>query len=252
MRNALRTVRFGKQNGFVALLVVFFLFVVHSARAETPRSLPKDSEQLRKTLVQLYKGPKIELEELHHLRAKLGDEDADVRRISAMVLARAGASDEKVIAVLIDGLSHARQFDMLGGSGAARELVAIGEPAVDALIKVKAYNTLGKIGPDAGDALSVVKDGLSEKSMRRRVAAALALYQISGESKQSLPVLREALSHEDWRVRFQGVQAILQLNGDAVTLTPALNELLDDERELVSRWAQMALDSIDNSQRRIP
>ncbi|MCU0728064.1 MAG: hypothetical protein MUE73_20130, partial [Planctomycetes bacterium] len=85
---------------------------------------------------------------------------------------------------------------VLGAMGAAAvsavpDLLALGERR--AALWKEILLALGQIGPSAKEALPVVRRLLSEGRLRQRVAAAYALWRISGETTDPLAVLLRAL-----------------------------------------------------------
>lgn len=129
--------------------------------------------------------------------------------------------DEKQILKLIEKFSDKDQF--VNGE-AINELVKIGEPAVEYLIK-----------------------SLQAEDENVRWCSAVALEKISPLGKQSIPFLIKALQDKNSDVRWCSALALAKYKNDATSAISELQKLLSDEDYDVHWAAYISLSKIDRS-----
>lgn len=114
--------------------------------------------------------------------------------------------------------------DQFVNGEAINELVMIGEPAVDYLIK-----------------------SLKDKDENARWCSAIALEKISPIGKQAIPFLMDALQDKNANVRWCSALALGNYNQEAGSAISSLQKLLIDEDKEVRWAAYIALSKIDKS-----
>jgi HEAT repeat protein len=165
----------------------------------------------------------------------LRDADAHVRRKAIYSLGRIGPAQDAVPALIRVFADDDPDLRAAAEDACAR----FGKAAVPALIKAAesaerplrfhGILTLGRIGPDAGDALPVLTVLLNGKDQRLAFEAAAALAKLG---KQSLPALTAALNSDNHHLRHDAVEAIAKIEGREaiVALVDALKSPYADVR----------------------
>ena len=150
----------------------------------------------------------------------------------------------------LDALSHrdresaAEALGRIGpGAGAAvPALVKVtGDPVGD--VRWYALCALGKVGPASPEALSAMRRALYEDRHTYIRSAAVEALLVRGPG-EALPVLREGLSSERWGTRMACAEGAAQLGGKAAALVPELRKALTDEDRDVRRAVATALGKI--------
>lgn len=109
-----------------------------------------------------------------------------------------------------------------------------------AFVRENAACMLGKIGPDAAEAVSDLTAALQDGSWHVREAAAEALGGIGPSAKEAVPALIRALEDESRSVRFDAAHALGDIGPGASDAAPALTRLLErgeENERAVAAWA---------------
>jgi HEAT repeat protein len=115
----------------------------------------------------------------------------------------------------------------------------------DAMVRYRAADTLGQLGPTAKFAVPELRELLKDKNAFVRVKAAEALWKIEQTSPTILlPILLQAMNEKDARVRAAAPPVIALLGKKAKTALPALVEALKDSNFDVKLSALSALDDL--------
>jgi HEAT repeat protein len=113
-------------------------------------------------------------------------------------------------------------------------------------IRADAARYLGLVGPGAKEAVPGLRLALRDPAPGVRVAAALALWQVSRSAEASLPVLIDAVKAGGLPVQRMGAaQALGELGGDARDALPALREAARASDGSLRRYARDAIRKID-------
>jgi HEAT repeat protein len=183
------------------------------------------------------------------LARALGDSDFGLRWQSRPLLARCGRAAVPALTDLLaspDAEQRRQAVWILGDIGpeaveAVPALIArLADP--DQYIPWNAAASLGRIGPAAQAAvpgLVALRDGFP--SPRGRVAAALALWHISGNASLALPTLIAALSSEEIHARRDAAEALGELGVAARGAVPELVRTLQERGGFVRHFAAKAL-----------
>jgi HEAT repeat protein len=102
-------------------------------------------------------------------------------------------------------------------------------------LRVRAVMTLGEIGPPAKKMLPTLKKLLEDKDGDTQLAAALAVYQISGDVKESMKVLEELLGTEKHYTL--AINALGEMGPAAIGMLPTLVNLYREEEVAADRMA---------------
>ncbi len=100
--------------------------------------------------------------------------------------------------------------------------------------RVNAIIAIGKLGPDAGNAVTVLKDALTDRNtveIRRRAAEALSA--IGPKAKPALPELIILLKDPNPSVRAAAAEAVGKFEGVGKEVVPSLIDVLDDPNPIV-------------------
>ncbi len=122
----------------------------------------------------------------------LTNKDSTIRMLAAAALARVGGHMELAMPALLAGL----QGDLPKGSKTSVLLfTSYPEPLSTTLTSGASAAAVlcGELGPGAAEALTLLEERLQEKNPWVRVAAAQAIWRISGKADKSLPALVAAL-----------------------------------------------------------
>lgn len=99
----------------------------------------------------------------------------------------------------------------------------------DNQVRVKAIETIGKFGSDAGDAVPAVARLLTDDPDDDiRVAASVALSKMAPHTKAVVPALTQALTDKHPQVRQNTINALIRLRTDARAAVPALIATMKD------------------------
>ncbi|HEY3391067.1 MAG TPA: HEAT repeat domain-containing protein [Lacipirellulaceae bacterium] len=156
------------------------------------------------------------------LVAQLRDADPKIRLAAAHALKERPGDRSKVVASLSS---------------------AVDDP--DFAVRELAITTLGRIGPEAKDALPALERALRDQNGSVRTAAALAIDSIEPNSQAHRPVLIEALRAGDGPVFI----VVSQMGERAAWAVPTLASLLSNRRPPVRALAAKALGGIGPSAR---
>jgi len=146
------------------------------------------------------------------------------------LLVAGGAGHTRPSRSVNDWIADFASEDVSTRAEAVQALVALGPQAVAPLaralederesVRREAARTIGRIGPDAAEAIAALTEVLNEDSDETvQRAAAMALASIGA---QAIDSLAEALDHEDPMVRRSAISALLSMGPMA---KPALDEL---------------------------
>lgn len=184
----------------------------------------------------------------------LNDEDECVRDAAAEALGKIGAAAKEAIPALIEALKEKSE-----SPGAMIALKGIGEVAIPALIEAlkhknqtvrrNAAQTLGRIGPEAKEAIPALVIALRDKSNNEDVRrdAACSLGNIGPETTDVVPALISALNDQSSSVRCDAAWALGKIGPAAKEAIPALKVALEDVDKYVRQSAEWALKDIEES-----
>ena len=111
----------------------------------------------------------------------------------------------------------------------------------DANVRTKAVDALGRIGPDAKQAVPALIKALSDPSADMRGRAAMTLGQMGAAAKESVPALVKALGDTDVSVRRCAVLALYGFGPESKDIVAALVKSLEDPDMTVRMNAALAL-----------
>ncbi|MBW3540229.1 MAG: HEAT repeat domain-containing protein [Planctomycetes bacterium] len=186
-----------------------------------------------------------------HLMRALGDSSESIRRKAAAALGAIGAAAAPAIERLVDALGTDESPAVR--DAAASALAAIGPAALpvlrelaeydDAEVRWRAIEAIGRIEPMAetdGDA-ELLDTALDDPDARVRIAAAEALWRLTGDASAVLPSLVEGLTNPARQIRVRAYRLLLELGPAARPAIVPLERLLEDDRPHVRRAAEEAL-----------
>jgi HEAT repeat protein len=216
-----------------------------------------------------------------HLQG-LASRNREVRRAAAWHLGAHGTAAKAAVPAL--GKVLRADPDAAVANQAALALAQIGWPAVDALseavrkgspaAKNQALLALGRMGPQARDALDLLRDVLREGKPAERVLAASALGEMGPAAEPAIadlcqamrdpdkklsqaaarslfnlganavPGIRDLLADELMEVRLTALQALAMLGPEARKAVPEVRQLLEDPEAPVRAWAAHTLSSM--------
>lgn len=139
---------------------------------------------------------------------QLQSDDAEARRRAAYILGRMNAPADVAVPALAEALSDGQMetrwyaMDALGhfGADAASAVPAIIKSLEsklnDATVRRRGATALASIGPDAKEAVPILKEALNSDDALYRIAAAEALWRIESDS-QALTFISEQLQADD-------------------------------------------------------
>jgi HEAT repeat protein len=114
----------------------------------------------------------------------------------------------------------------------------------DADVRRYAADALGEIGPEAKVAVPALIAALNDQDIVVRSSAAEALGKIGPEAKEVVPALIAALKDQKVLVRSSAVHALGKIGPEAKEAAPALSAALNDQDAVVSLFAAEALGKI--------
>jgi HEAT repeat protein len=103
-----------------------------------------------------------------------------------------------------------------------------------------AEEILGKMGPDAVEAVPVLRAALQHGDAYIRQNAAVALWQI-GRHREGIPVLVRELRLKEWSIRGQAAKALGRIGPGAREALPALRDALQWRSDRISPHVALAL-----------
>ena len=172
---------------------------------------------------------------------------------TGFVLASMGGGAAEFIPAMVRWL---RDLPVVRGWDTSREglFVALGRlgpaavPAISDLVVLlgneriagSAARTLGQIGPLAAPAIPTLRGLLDHASSSIDIAAARALYSITGDAASTLPTLERYLDDPS-KTNIEAVDGIAELGSAAVACAPQLLALLTDPLAIVRARAAAAL-----------
>jgi HEAT repeat protein len=215
-------------------------------------------------------------------RQKLSDESKEVRLAAIKQLGSWGTAASlaapDLAQMLTDNNEEIANQAALAlaeiGPAAVKELVKAAKPPALASVRQRALLALSKMGPDAKEALSTLREALQDRHTPCRSLAAIALGELGADAKaaipelskalgdndegvrkqaaialanigpESLPALRIMVEDDDWAVRLVGVQALAYHGPEAEELVPDLAKLLTDQVGDVRAGAATALGAL--------
>jgi HEAT repeat protein len=184
------------------------------------------------------------------LLAALDDQDQHVRAVAARALPAVGVPAEQALEPLRDML---KQDQAIVAARVISEYKANARPALADLVDVltdktldsetrwNAARTIGKIGPDAAEAIPVLVASLEDNVDTVREHAAEALGDIGPPAGGSVQALVAVLDDPATRVRRDAVRSLGQVGEEAVVAVPEIKNLLDDPEEIVREAARNTL-----------
>ncbi len=162
----------------------------------------------------------IPAEDLSPLRQAIQDEDARVRLRAAEALCRVDAASADVgvagqrrqhsVAVFLELLSHEN-------------------------VAAEAAKMLGRLGPEAKQAVPALRQALKDESVRARVEAAAALWRIDRQHEAAVPVLASALKDSETYTRWLAARTLRDIGPNDPSAVSALQEARNDPCFAV-RW----------------
>ncbi len=187
------------------------------------------------------------------LLAALEDPDPHVRAVAARWLAAVGVPAEDAVPVLIAMLKFDQSIEVTRAisqyrgeaKSALPDLVDIlTDKSLDSETRWNAARTIGKIGPDAAEALPVLVASLEDEVATVREHAAEAFGDIGPLAGDCVPALVAVLDDPATRVRRDAVRSLGQIGNASVVAVPEIKALLDDPEEIVRDAAKNALRAI--------
>jgi len=178
----------------------------------------------------------------------LNSEDAIVAGKAAGLLGDSKDVRERAILALIEHLGDEREAELnlygpvappTVGDYAAGSLVEIGKSAIvpplckfladsdSETARIRALQTLEKMGKTAHDSLTELKIQAQAENTRIRFHAIEAMISVSTSHNEVLPLLRRALRDEDPHVKYAAVRGLGNLGSKAEGLVPELLPLLE-------------------------
>jgi hypothetical protein len=151
-------------------------------------------------------------------------------------------SDEKKILSLIERFNDEDPF--VNGA-AISELVAIGEPAVEYLIKSLQSEddnvrwcsaiVLGKIAPEGVNAIPFLTTALEDKNTDVRWCSAIALGKFEGKARSAVPELGNLLNDVDRDVRWAAYISLSKIDKETINKAPEFSNVVDKLEELTPK-----------------
>ncbi len=187
------------------------------------------------------------------LAKKMLGADARAHNGAAWALSKAPAAAAEVMPDLIKALGVQGFPSEYTSYHAAQALAAVGEPAIDGLIKAaggsgiaaaNAAQALGWMGPKAKAAVPALAKALASGDVPVKIRAAQALPEIDPSAAGTIEALGKALGDGAYGVRCEAARSIAKCGPAAKGAIPALQKALADERREVKRAAALALGGI--------
>ncbi len=190
------------------------------------------------------------------LRRMLADRNLGVRLnaadglITLSVLAEASLPDqEKIVAVLIEGLHSADKDERWSSIFQLQMLGPKAKPAIAALKQLLKDPDLGQdaaqaLGAIGEAALPAVQDAARDASPEVQQHAARALQEMGGQGSEAIPQQLQALKDSDPRVRLGAAQALSEIARGRADAVPGLTAALNDSNQGVRRAAAAALGNV--------
>lgn len=172
--------------------------------------------------------------------------DAQVHFAATYALGTFGPEAKEAIPALIESLKQ-------GDTNAARALSLIGRPAIQALVELMtkemkyrliAGQTLGKMGPDAKEALPALLELLKAEKAERPTTVLNVIAAIGPEAEAAVPAIVELMKDRDEGVRSSAAMVAWAIGPKAKDAVPALITLLDDKSSMVCWRSLQALEKI--------
>jgi len=192
----------------------------------------------------------------------LDDPDNTVRMYVIGALYRIGPSAKSAVPALIRGLAADREIDRSGCAGAlgmigpdARAAVPLIaemlEEEKDPNTRTCAAKALGRIGPAARDAVSALERVLADNEVRSyvRIAAARALWRITGDAEKAVPVLVSVLEGD--KGNWVAALALAEIGPAAAAAVPAVEKVAGQEDSFTVGVALEALWKITGEAERV-
>ncbi len=183
---------------------------------------------------------------------QLRSHNRDVRAAAVRAVGQMGPEAKRGVSALLD-LVVVEQDEKIR-KAAAETLVHIGEDAVSALanalkderpvLRWRACQILGRIGPKAQAAVSALRAALKDERSEVREAAAQALGKMGAEAKGAVSALAKVLKDMDWRVRRGAARSLGEIGPAAGGAARALAAALKDDEAEVRLAATVALGRI--------
>jgi HEAT repeat protein len=149
------------------------------------------------------------------LSKALNDEIQWVRMDVVLVLSRMGHGAKDAVPALVGAL----------GDKANRQMM---EPVQKSVFDL-AIETLGKIGPDAKEAVPALSKIMTEKDIANRVNAAESIWKINKDLKATMPVFLEGLKSEDFHACDEALDALEIVGANGKEAVPLLTKILADK-----------------------
>jgi HEAT repeat protein len=179
---------------------------------------------------------------LPQLEKAFDDKVANVR-IEAALATWFISGEAKHVGVLVKDLKDESPNVRANACQALGVMKAAARDAVDPVAKllddkdlrIRAVMTLGEIGPPAKKTLPALNKLLQDKDGDTQLAAALAVYQISGDAKESMKVLEELLGTEKYYT--PAIHTLGEMGPAAISILPTLVNLYREEEVPADRMA---------------
>jgi HEAT repeat protein len=111
----------------------------------------------------------------------------------------------------------------------------------DQQIRLHAAIAFGNIGPAASNSIPVLRNFVKSESHTVRVYSANALWKVTGEVEPSLSVLEDGLKEKSVKFRWAAPVFLGELGEKAARAIPLLSEAADDSDKEVASLAIQAL-----------
>lgn len=198
----------------------------------------------------------IVAEATKRILAGLQADDVNARRAAARALAEINPPPEEVAPVLVKAIHDA---DPTVIANAVDALASLGPKIVPRLIgalnnkdlRLHAARVLGRIGPDAKEAVPALAAALDDAEGEYRREVQFSLGAIGPAAAPAVPALIESLESDDDQIRNSAVYALGKIGPAAKTSAPALTKLLSSEDDFVRFSALWALVRIDPNDKQL-
>lgn len=190
------------------------------------------------------------------LLSMLHDPDPLIPPLAAAAIPKVGVPAAKAIPELqklLDGprntaIAVTRAISVYKGE--ARDLVPkfeqmLRDESLDTEVRWNACRTIGKIGPDAIDALPTLIEFLDAEEITIREHATEAIGDIGPTAASAIPQMIPLLEDDNARVRRDTVRSFGYMGEAAKQTVPAIIKLLDDPEYIVQDAAKNAILAID-------
>ncbi len=174
----------------------------------------------------------------------LHDPEPIVRAAAAQALGKMGPEAKEAVPALIKALGDKSSYAQrqVFNTGPRGDIVAFGNR--DVYVRVVAAEALGKMGPEAADAIPALQALLKDEQASVREMGAEVLGQMGEQAAAAIPALRELLRDEQVPVRTKAAEVLGRMGPNAKEALPTLAETLYDKDPNVRAHAAWALGQI--------